>query len=121
MAKIVVIEDDKGIRENLKEVLEYEDFEVFTATGGREGLELIKQVLPDLIICDVLMPGITGINVAQEVKLTPSLRHIPILFISAAATPFDIQLGLAVGALVYLTKPYSLTELINAVRKILIS
>lgn len=119
MAKIVIIEDDPGIRENIKEVLEYEDFEVFDASGGRAGIELARSIVPDLIICDIQMPGITGINVAQEIKSSPSLQHIPLLFISAAASPHDIQLGLSVGADVYLTKPCPLSELVAAVRQIL--
>lgn len=120
MPRILLIEDDELLRENLAEALEFEGFEVWAATGGREGLELVRSAVPDLIICDVLMPGITGLNVVQEVRALPgAIAKTPIILFSALAHRKDIQVGLAIGATLYLTKPCSLTELIGKVRSLL--
>ena len=120
MPKILLIEDDESLRENLAEALEFEGFEVQVATGGREGLELVRRITPDLIVCDVLMPGITGLNVVQEIRAMPgAIAKTPIILFSALAHRKDIQVGLAVGATLYLTKPCSLSELIGKMRSLL--
>lgn len=120
MPKILLIEDDESLRENLAEALEFEGFEVQVATGGREGLELVRRVTPDLIVCDVLMPGITGLNVVQEIRAMPgAIAQVPIILFSALAHKDEIRIGLAVGASLYLTKPCSLSELIGKARSLL--
>lgn len=120
MPKILLIEDDDSLRENIAEAFELEGFEVVEATGGREGLELVRRAAPDLIICDVLMPGITGLNVVLQIRALPgAIAQVPIILFSALAHKDEIQIGLAVGASLYLTKPCSLGELIEKARSLL--
>jgi PAS domain S-box-containing protein len=99
---ILVVDDDENARELLRRMLEAEGFTVATASSGEEGLELARKVSPLLITLDVLMPGMDGWAVLQELKADPALEKIPVMMISIAG---DKELGYSLGAIEYLSKP----------------
>jgi signal transduction histidine kinase len=115
MPKILVIEDELGVRENLKDLLDAEDFEVFTAVDGKEGVELAKTHLPDLIICDVMMPELDGFGVLAALRQDPSTATIPFIFLTAKVDKSDLRHGMSLGADDYITKPFSRPELLQAI------
>ena len=112
--KVLVIEDDKEIRENLEELLS-EKYEVIVSSGGRMGLELAIQELPDVVICDVTMAGVTGHNVLTGLRSNPITANIPFIFLTSKVSKDDMRLGMELGADDYLTKPYTRKELLSAI------
>lgn len=121
MALILIIEDNDGIRENLAELLELEEYEIALATNGREGIELAGTILPDLIISDILMPEVSGYEVLKAIKKNPGTRDIPFIFLTASTESADIQKGLDHGAVEYITKPFDDLELLATLKKWLAS
>ncbi len=119
MDKILIIEDQIEIRENLEEYLELCNFQVRTAPNGRVGLELMNQETPDLIICDVAMPVMDGYEVLQRVRANPSTVNVPFVFLSASAQEKDIAKGIQAGSNGYFTKPIATDELERAIRELL--
>lgn len=117
MLRILIIEDDDIIRENLKDILETFNYQIFSHSNGQEGLEAIKQTLPDLILCDIIMPDLNGYDVLKEIQDNPMLPNIPFVFLSAKAEKTDISKGLELGAQGYLVKPFTVNELLNAIKK----
>lgn len=115
MPKIVVIEDEPAIRENIIEVLELDGFEAVGAGGGLEGINAAQQHLPDLIICDIMMPDLDGFGVLEELRSNEDTRDIPFIFVSAKAERHSIRHGMEIGADDYLTKPFTPDELLSAV------
>ncbi len=114
--KILVIEDEHAIRLNILDILEMEGFESIGADDGREGIAIAKKHLPDLIICDILMPKLDGYDVLAELRSDPSTTAIPFIFLTAKTTREDFRQGMNLGADDYLTKPFEIEELINAVK-----
>lgn len=119
MRKILVIEDDENIRESLVELLEMRAYNLLSAGNGEVGLELAKSSVPDLILCDVMMPGLTGYEVIEQIRRTAELQKVPFVFLSAKAMETDIQKGIDLGANLYLTKPFKAQELFSVVDKLL--
>lgn len=115
MATILVIEDEETIRENLIELLEVEDFETLGAENGRQGVQLAKAQLPDLILCDVMMPELDGRGVLKALRSEPMTATIPFIFLTAKADRVDIREGMELGADDYLTKPCTSDELLRAI------
>ncbi len=115
MKKILIIEDDEEIIETLSELLRLENYEVFSAKGGKEGIKTALKVIPDLIICDIMMPGIDGYEVLQTIKHNPSTFSIPFLFLTAKTENKDLRLGMELGADDYITKPYQDEDILNAI------
>jgi len=115
MTTILVIEDETPIRENLVALLDAEGYEVISAANGRIGVEMARQRLPDLILCDVLMPELDGHGVYQELHQDPVTALIPFIFLTARATPADLRAGMALGADDYLTKPFTRDDLLRSV------
>jgi signal transduction histidine kinase len=115
MAKILVIEDEQAVRENLLELLEAEDFEAIGAGNGKAGVELAKTQLPDLIICDVMMPELDGFGVLTALRSSPDTQTIPFIFLTAKADKMDLRQGMSLGADDYLTKPFTRSELLGAI------
>lgn len=114
MGKLLVIEDELILRENLKELLTIHGYDVDTASDGEEGLHAIKTKNPDLVICDIRMPKINGYELFEEVKNMPE-SFMPFLFLSAKVEHGDIRKGMNLGADDYLTKPVNKTDLLSAV------
>ncbi|NWF49254.1 MAG: hybrid sensor histidine kinase/response regulator [Ignavibacteriaceae bacterium] len=116
MEKILVIEDEKLIREGIAEILELEGFEVLQASNGKEGLEMTRTHFPDLIVCDVKMPVIDGHLTLQALRKDPETAKIPFIFLSALVSNNDIRTGMNLGADDYIPKPFEPNELIRAVK-----
>jgi two-component system, sensor histidine kinase and response regulator len=115
MSKILVIEDEDAVRENILELLTEEEYEVIGACDGDEGVRLIWQELPDLIICDILMPGLDGYGVLAKIGQDVRLSSIPFLFLTARVSREDMRRGMGLGADDYITKPFSRSELLQAI------
>ncbi len=112
--KILVIEDETEIRENLEELLT-DDYNVIVSSGGREGIEKALKELPDVVLCDVTMAGVTGHNVLTALRSNASTAKIPFIFLTAKVSKDDIRLGMELGADDYLTKPFTRKELLSAI------
>lgn len=115
MKKVLFIEDDTVVRENTAELLELSNYNVITGSNGRIGVSLAKQELPDIIICDIMMPELDGYGVLQALAEDPETRHIPFIFLSAKTEHKDIRRGMDLGADDYLTKPFEEEELLSAI------
>lgn len=120
MTKILVIEDEGTVRENILELLDAEGFDAIAAENGRIGLELAKQHLPDLILCDVRMPELDGYGVLTGLRSEATTVAIPFLFLTAKAAKTDLTYGLELGATAYITKPFTLSQLLEAIAQALL-
>jgi CheY-like chemotaxis protein len=115
MKKILVIEDEDSIRENIYDVLSLNDFEIFTAENGIEGVRLATKINPDLILCDIMMPQMDGYDVLDAIKGDEKSIFTPFIFISAKSNHEDIRKGMNLGADDYLIKPFLLQDLLKIV------
>ncbi|WP_432410058.1 response regulator [Rasiella sp. SM2506] len=115
MKTILLIEDDTALRENTAELLELANYTVFMAPNGKIGIEVAKKQLPDIIVCDIMMPEVDGYGVLEAVSLEPTTTHIPFIFLSARTEHKEIRKGMDLGADDYLTKPFEEDELISAI------
>ncbi|MDR3634997.1 MAG: response regulator transcription factor [Isosphaeraceae bacterium] len=115
--KILVIEDERSLVEVLTYNLEREGFEVLAATDGREGLRLAQLRLPDLIVLDLMLPVMPGLEVCRELRTGSRTREIPIVMLTAKAEESDQLVGFAMGADDYVTKPYSMKVLVQRIKK----
>ena len=113
MKKILIIDDEKPISDIIKFNLNKEGYETITAFDGREALKKFEEESPDLIILDLMLPELDGLEVAKEVRTT---SHIPIIMLSAKDSEFDKVIGLEIGADDYVTKPFSNRELLARVK-----
>jgi DNA-binding response OmpR family regulator len=116
MKKILVIEDQKDIREIISALLTEEGYIVFTAKNGEDGISLAIMELPELIICDILMPGIDGYSVIKELSKNNKTKAIPFIFLTAKVEKEDIRYGMMLGADDYLFKPFKTDELLNSIK-----
>ena len=116
---IVVVDDDEDIRDLVAIKLRAAGYRTLTAPDGDAALDLAVRERPDLMILDVSMPGMDGLAVCAQVHRQHGLADVPVLILSARAMPYDIDLGLAVGADDYLTKPFSPNELLTRVHTLL--
>ncbi|MFP4542724.1 MAG: response regulator [Candidatus Kapaibacterium sp.] len=114
--KILIVEDEKDIRKDLVKTLQLSNYETVDAEDGLQGLELAKAHHPDLIISDIMMPKFDGYKLLEELQKEPNTAAIPFLFLTAKSTKPDIREGINLGADFYITKPYDIDELLEAVR-----
>lgn len=112
---ILLIEDNEDVRENTAEILELANYKVLTAPDGKDGVELAKTEFPDLIICDIMMPGLDGYGVLHLLSKDARLSAVPFIFLTAKAERSDMRKGMEMGADDYITKPFDKIELLNAV------
>ncbi len=117
--RILVVEDEAPILNGIKDTLELEDYEVITATDGQEGMRLALSVDSDVVLLDVMMPRMSGLELVAALRADPSTRAIPLLLLSAKAQTDDVQAGLAAGADGYVTKPFEPLDLIERVNALL--
>lgn len=115
MKHLLLIEDDVTVRENTAELLELSDYEVTTASNGKLGISRAVEVLPDLIICDIMMPETDGYGVLEALSQNPKTANIPFIFLSAKTEHKDIRKGMDLGADDYLTKPFEEEDLLSAI------
>ncbi len=119
MTKILIAEDERDIRELVTFSLQFGGFTVVEATNGAEAVELAQKELPALILMDVRMPKMTGYEACRQLKATPQLRDIPVVFLSAKGQESEIQTGLESGAEEYILKPFAPDELVRQVQTVL--
>ncbi|MDF3129228.1 response regulator transcription factor [Kiritimatiellaeota bacterium B1221] len=115
--RILVVEDDVAIRRGLVDTLESENYQVGEAVDGREGLEILKKESPDLLILDLMMPGMSGYEVCREFRTRD--KQTPVLMLTAKSEEIDKVLGLELGADDYMTKPFGVRELLARVHALL--
>lgn len=119
LKKIAVIEDEVDILEVIKYNLEREGYRVITATDGKDGLRKIIDEAPDLVLLDLMLPGIDGVDLCRRIKTDSVTREIPVIMVTAKGEESDIVLGLGVGADDYIPKPFSPKELVARVKAVL--
>jgi len=115
MKKILLIEDNTEIRENTAEILELDGYEVIIAENGKIGVDLALKELPDLIICDIMMPVLDGYGVLHLLSKQSKTADIPFIFLTAKAERTDLRKGMEMGADDYITKPFDDVELLSAI------
>ncbi len=113
--KIVLIEDNAAVRENIEEILQLAAYEVHSAPNGKKGVDIVLNEKPDLIICDIMMPELDGYGVLHMLSKNPKTSSIPFIFLTAKADRTDFRKGMEMGADDYITKPFDDIELLNAV------
>jgi CheY-like chemotaxis protein len=113
--KILLIEDDSIVRENTTEILELANYNVKSAENGKIGVALANSFMPDLIVCDILLPELDGYGVLQIISKSPKLEHIPFIFLTAKTDHRDIRKGMELGADDYINKPFEESELLRAI------
>ncbi len=115
--KILLVEDEITLRDTIEEILEFNDFDVKTASNGEIALEILKDWKPDLILSDVMMPGISGFDLISLVKEITELRKTPFIFLSALVAKNEQKKGLDLGAKAFITKPFKTADLLKLIEK----
>ncbi len=115
MKTILIIEDNEDIRENVAEILSLSDYKVLMAPNGKEGIEVAQKNKPDLIICDIMMPGVDGYGVLHVLHKDPETQSIPFIFLTSKSERGDFRTAMEMGADDYITKPFAGNELLNAI------
>jgi len=115
MKKILLIEDNIDVRENTMEILSLAGYDVRCAPNGKIGVELAQREIPDLIVCDIMMPELDGYGVLHILGKKEETNRIPFIFLTAKTEKNDIRKGMNLGADDYLNKPFDDTELLNAI------
>lgn len=119
MKKILVADDDRNILYLISEVLAKGDYEVSQAVNGDHALKLAREIRPDLIVLDIMMPGLDGYKVLGDLKSDIQTRDIKVVIISAKTKPADVEKGLAEGADYYFTKPFKIADLTAKIQELL--
>ncbi|MDL5045365.1 response regulator [Oscillatoria amoena NRMC-F 0135] len=121
MPKVLVVEDDPSIRRVIQARFDQEKWEVHLGSDGQQGLEQARKLLPDVIIADIMLPVMTGLELLQKLKADPATKAIPVVFLTQKGAASDIVKGLQMGAADYVRKPFNLAELQARVEKALAS
>ena len=118
--KLVLIIDDNPMNLLLtSKILENNKFRTLTAENGKDGIQLIENELPALILLDIIMPDMDGYEICRHIKKTAKLKHTQVVFMSAKSKEADIQKGYDLGAALYITKPFSTRELVKQIKELL--
>jgi len=117
--EILIVDDEPSIVVPIQFLMEQQGYSVIVAENGHDALDLIYKYKPDLILLDIMLPGIDGYEVCEIVRLNPKLRDIKIIFLTAKGREVEIAKGLALGADAYITKPFSNAELVAKVKTVL--
>ncbi|MDD0838093.1 response regulator [Curvibacter sp. HBC61] len=116
MSKLILtIDDHEDIRKLVRLTLEFQDYDVIEASNGADGLALARLRRPDVVLLDVLMPGMNGLEVSRTMAQDPELRDIPVVMLSALEQATDVSAGYAAGARAYLGKPFSPSDLVDVI------
>jgi len=118
MTKILVIEDNDGVREELVDILRFEGYDVLDAENGRIGLALVREWTPDLVVCDLMMPELDGYGTLEALRADVTTATLPFLCLTARGEQLDMQKAAALGADGYLTKPFTTEELLDALGEV---
>ncbi|MCX6210411.1 MAG: response regulator [Bacteroidetes bacterium] len=116
---ILVVEDEPFILNNICTILEISGYSCSKAGNGQEALEVLQHQIPQLILCDVMMPVMNGFELLEHLQSSENLSSIPFCFLSARADVIDIDNGLSIGAKAYITKPFLAKDLLQTVQKLL--
>jgi DNA-binding response OmpR family regulator len=119
VVKVLVVDDDPVILELLRINFEMEGFEVVSACDGRAGLERAVADAPDLVISDIMMPNVDGLQMLAQIRAEPAIAGLPVVLLSAKAQQTEVQAGLDLGADDYVTKPFDPLELLDRVNALL--
>lgn len=117
--KILIVDDEQDIVETLKFMLEAQGYECSCAYDGETGLNMAKEIIPDLMILDVMMPKMNGYKISRLLKYDAKYKDIPILMVTARSQDEDKLIGIETGANEYITKPFELDDVINKVKEYL--
>ncbi len=115
MKKVLLIEDDKDVRENTADILELANYQVVTAENGFCGVQKAKQHVPDIVVCDIMMPRMDGYEVLEVLQENNNTAGIPFIFLTAKTSRSDMRFGMNLGADDYVTKPFEEKELLEAI------
>jgi len=113
---ILVVDDDPGILRVVEFTLQRSGYEVRTAPNGQEALKVLRHTVPDVMVLDVVMPGLSGFDLCHIVKRDERLKNVPVIFFTAQDSPKDFQAGMDSGAVIYLVKPFKPEKLLQSVR-----
>lgn len=119
MSRILVVDDEPSVLSMVRMVLELEGHDVDTALDGQAALDSLERGIPDVILLDVMMPGLSGFEVAERVRARSAWREVSIIFVSAKAERDDLWTGWQLGADSYVTKPFDTDELVSEVSRVL--
>lgn len=117
--RILIVEDEEDIIDLVRYNLEKEGYQVTGVTSGEKALQVIKEKTPDLVLLDLMLPGMDGIEVCRKIKAEPKIAHLPVIMLTAKSEEADIVAGLELGAEDYVTKPFSPKVLISRIRNVL--
>ena len=117
--KILIVDDEPNIVVPLQFLMERNGYETAVAQSGEEALEAISKEKPDLVLLDIMLPGIDGFEVCEIVKLKPEWNHIKIIFLTAKGRDVDIAKGMVLGADEYIAKPFSNQQIVESVQRLL--
>lgn len=117
--KITIVDDEKELVKTIRDLLEPRNFEVSYAYNGVDGLAVIRGQIPDLVILDIMMPGMDGRDVLIELKNSADTKNIPVIMLTAKDEQFEVDYGMELGACSYVTKPYQARHLLKHIEKIL--
>ena len=121
MAKeILIVDDEPSIVIPIQFLMEQQGYSVIVAENGEDALDIIHKYEPDLVLLDIMLPGIDGYEVCEIVRLNPKYRHIKIIFLTAKGREVEIAKGMALGADAYITKPFSNAEVVEKVKELLV-
>jgi DNA-binding response OmpR family regulator len=119
MKKILVADDDPNVRFLISELLSRGHYDVIQAVDGPQAMDMARSGTPDLVVLDVMMPGIDGFEVCRRIKGDPALRAIKVIMVTAKTQGKDVQAGLSAGADHYITKPFKVTELSAKIKELI--
>ena len=117
--KILIVDDEPNIVIPLQFLMEQNGYRALVAQSGEEALEMISKEKPDLVLLDIMLPGVDGFEVCEIIRLNPEWRHTRVIFLTAKGRDVDIAKGMVLGADEYITKPFSNQQIIEAVKKLL--
>ena len=117
--EILIVDDEPNVVVAIQFLMEQQGYNVMTAERGEDALDLIYKYKPDLVLLDIMLPGIDGYEVCEIVRLNPEFRKVKIVFLTAISREVEIAKGMLLGADAYITKPYTNEELIAQVRQLL--
>ena len=117
--KVLIVDDEPNIVVPLEFLMEQNGYEVMIAQSGEECLEIISKDRPDLLLLDIMLPGIDGFEVCEILRLNPDWKDIKIIFLTAKGREVDIAKGMVLGADAYITKPFSNEHIVRQVRELL--
>jgi DNA-binding response OmpR family regulator len=117
--RVLIIEDEPHIVLSLEYLLERGGYETATATDGERGLAMVRELRPDVVLLDLMLPRLDGYQVCQAIRSDPELARIPVIILSAKGQEVEVLKGLSLGAARYITKPFGNAEILEAVRAVL--